>query len=61
MNVNKRQRNFILILNLDNVPRISTPEGFTYIRPSKRVRMIVIKTERIQIDLLSDFFAAILS
>ena len=30
-----------------------------YIRPSKRVRMIVIKTERTQIDFLSDFFAAI--
>ena len=51
----------MLILNLDNVPKISTPEGFTYIRPSKQVRMIVIKTGRTQIDLLSDFFAAIAS
>ena len=36
------------------VPRNSTPGGFAYIRQSKWVGIIAIKTERTQIHFLSD-------
>ena len=42
------------------VPRNSTAEGFAYIRQSKRV-MIAIKTERTQINFLSDVLVAVVS
>ena len=47
-----------LSLNLDMVPRNSTPGGFAYIWQSKWVGIIAIKTERTQIHFLSDVFVA---
>ena len=38
-----------LCLNLDMVPRNSTPEGFAYISKSKWVGIIMIRTERTKI------------
>ena len=43
------------------VPRKSTPVGFDYICQSKWEGIIAIKTERAQIDFLSDVFIAIAS
>ena len=47
-----------LSLNLDMVPRNSTPGGFAYIWQSKWIGIIAIKTERTQIYFLSDSFIA---
>ena len=41
------------------VPRNSTPGGFAYIRQSKWVGIIAIKTERTQIHFLSDVLCLI--
>ena len=43
------------------VPRNSTPGGFAYISQSKWVGIIAIKTERTQIQFLSDVFVAVAS
>ena len=50
-----------LFLHLDMVPRNSTPGGFTYIRQSKWVGIIAIKTERTQIHFLNDVLIAVAS
>ena len=50
-----------LFLNLDMVPRNSTPGGFAYIWQSKWVGIISIKTEREQIHFLSDVLIAVAS
>ena len=43
------------------VPRNLTPGGFAYISQSKWVGIIAIKTERTQIQFLSDVFVAVAS
>ena len=43
------------------VSRNSTPGGFTYILQSRWVRIIAIKTVRIQIHVLSDVLIAVAS
>ena len=48
-----------LFLNLDMVPRNSSPGGFAYIGLSKSVGIIAIKTERTQIHFLSDVLVAV--
>ena len=50
-----------LFLNLDMVPRNSSPGGFAYIGQSKSVGIIAIKTERTQIHFLSDVLVAVAS
>ena len=47
-----------VFLNLDMAPRNSIPGGFAYIRQSKWVGIIAIKTERTQIHFLSDILVA---
>ena len=48
-----------LFLYLDMVPRNSTPGGFAKIWQSKWVGIIAIKTERTQINFLSDILIAV--
>ena len=48
-------------LNLDMVPRNSTPVGPAYIWQSKWVGIIAIQTKRAQIDFLSDVLVAVAS
>ena len=50
-----------LFLNLDVVLRNSTSGGFAYIWQSKWVGIIAIKTERMQIHILSDVLTAVAS
>ena len=50
-----------LFLNLDMVPKNSTPGGLAYILQSKWEEIIVIKTEREQIHFLSDVLVALAS
>ena len=50
-----------LFLNLDMVPRNSSPGGFAYIGQSKSVGIIAIKTERTQIHFLSEVLVAVAS
>ena len=50
-----------LFLYSDMVPRNSTPGGFAYIRQSKWVGIIPIKTERTQTNFLSDILIAVAS
>ena len=57
----KQRRNLFLFLNLNVVPRNSTPRGFACIWQSKWVRIIAIKTERTQIHFLSDVLVEIAS
>ena len=52
---------FSLFLNLDMVPRNSSPGGFAYIGQSESVGIIAIKTERTQIHFLSDVLVAVAS
>ena len=51
--VNKQRRNWFLFLNLNMVPRNSTPGGLAWIWQSQWVGTIAIKTERTQIHFLS--------
>ena len=51
--VNKQRRNWFLFLNLNMVPRNSTPGGFAWIWQSQWVGTIAMKTERTQIHFLS--------
>ena len=55
----QRKRKQFLFLNLDMVPRNSTPVGFAYIWQSKWVGMIAMKNERTQIHFLSDVLVAV--
>ena len=50
-----------LSLNLDVVPRNSSPGGFAYIGQCESVGIIAIKTERTQIHFLSDVLVAVAS
>ena len=50
-----------LFLNLDKVPRKTTPGRFLYIWQSKWVGIIAINTERTQIHFLSDVLFAVAS
>ena len=43
------------------VPRNSTPGGFAYISQNNWVRIIAIKTERMQIHFFSDVLTAVAS
>ena len=55
----QRKRKQFLFLNLDMVPRNSTPGGFAYIWQSKWVEVIAMKTERTQIHFLSGVLVAV--
>ena len=59
--VNRQRRNWFLFLNLNMVPRNSTPGGFGWIWQSKWVGKIAIKTERTQIHFLSDVLVEVAS
>ena len=50
-----------LFLNLDMVPKYSTPVGLAYIWQSKWVGIITIKTERTQIHFLNEVLVAVAS
>ena len=50
--VSKQQQNFSLFLNLDMVPRNSTPGGFAYTWQSNWVGIFAIKTKRMQIHMM---------
>ena len=59
--VNKQRRNLISLSELGCGLRNSTPGRFVYISQSKWVGIIAIKTERTQIQLLSDVLVAVSS
>ena len=58
-NVNKQRRNFISLSELWRVPWNWTSGGFAYICQGKWVGIIAIKTERTQIQFLSDVLVAV--
>ena len=57
--VNKRRRNFFLLLNLNAVPKKSTLEKFAYFRHFQRIGINVKKFEKTPIHFKSDVFVAV--